>query len=86
MCSAVWVIFQTLNLCWNTVFVATEIYKAIVLLMTTTTVADCDVAVVITARTTDFLFELRGNGRAFMQGGCHHLKHAATTGRGWLNF
>ena len=56
------------------------------LLMTTTTVANCDVAVVITARTTDFLFEQRGYGRAFMQGGGNHLKHAATTGRGWLNF
>jgi hypothetical protein len=54
--------------------------------MTTTTVANCDVAIVITARTTDFLFEQRGYGRAFMQGGGNHLKHAATTGRGWLNF
>jgi hypothetical protein len=54
--------------------------------MTTAAMTDCDVTVVISARTTGFLFEQRRNWRAFMQVRCDHLEHATTAGRGWLGF
>jgi len=47
MSSTVWVVFKAFNFGGDPVFVALEIDQTIVLLMTTTTMTDCDVAVVL---------------------------------------
>ena len=51
------VVFETLDLGRDPILVATEVNQAIVLLVTAATMADRDVAVVVTARTTDLLFK-----------------------------
>ncbi|MNZ74645.1 hypothetical protein D3C78_930980 [compost metagenome] len=80
------VIFQTLDLCRDTVLVATEVDDTVVLLVTTATVADRDVTVVVTARTTGLLFQQRRVGLTLVQVRANNLHHATAASRSRLNF
>ena len=80
------VVFQTLDLGGNAVFVATEVDDTVLLLVTTATMANGDVTVVVTARTTRLLFEQTCVGRALVQVGGDHLDHAAAAGRCGFDF
>lgn len=80
------VIFQTLDLCRDAILVATEVDDTVVLLVTTATMTDGDVAVVVTARATGLLFEQRRVGLALVQVRADNLHHATAASRSRLNF
>src|ERR1700730_10718608 len=65
--STVWIVFDTLNLGWNTILGALEIDYAVMLLMTTTDMTGSDMAVVVTARGLRFLFEQGLQRTTFVQ-------------------
>jgi len=56
MCAAVWIVFDTLNLGWNTILDALEINKAVMLLVTTTLMPCGDATHVIAPTIFGFLF------------------------------
>src|SRR5690606_24685931 len=84
--SAVGVVFETLNLGRDAILVATEIDQAIVLLVTTATMAHGNVAIVVAARAAGFLFEQSCEWCALVQIRRYHLDHSAATSRGRLDF
>src|SRR5690606_24236790 len=86
MRGTVGVVFEALDLGGDSVFVATEIDQAVMLLVTAATMAHGDVAIVVTARAARFLFEQSCEWCAFVQIRRYHLDHAATTSRGRLDF
>src|SRR5690606_14270606 len=86
ICSAVWIVFNTLNFGWNAILVALEIDNAIVLLVTTTDMTGGNVTVVVTTGAFRFLFEQARKRTAFVQVVINDLDHAATTRRGRLDF
>jgi hypothetical protein len=81
MRSAVWVVFNTLDLGRNRVFVTTEVNHTVVVLMTTTLVTGCDVTVVVTARFLVLGFQQRGVRLTFVQVVTGNFDNAALTGR-----
>src|SRR5690606_14538754 len=80
------VVLQALDLGRDAVLVATEIHDAVMLLVTAATMANGDVAVVVAARTARLLFEQRGVRSTLVQVRGNDLDHAATAGRGRLDF
>jgi hypothetical protein len=54
--AAIGIVFEPLNLCGNPILIATEIDDSIVSLMPTATVPGCDVAVVVTTRSSFITF------------------------------
>ncbi|KMJ52692.1 hypothetical protein ACG97_12530 [Vogesella sp. EB] len=77
----VWIVFDTLNLGRNRVFVTTEIDDAILFLVTTTHVTGSDVAVVVTATGRVFLLNQCGVRAAFVQVRVYHLDNSTATSR-----
>src|SRR5690606_34530749 len=84
--AAVRVVFQAFHLGRNTVLVATEVDNTVVLLVTTPTVTNRDVTVVVTAGGAGFLFQQGRVGSAFVQFAVNHFDHATTTRRRRLDF
>lgn len=80
------VVFQTLDLRGDAILVATEVDDTVVLLVTAATVADRDVTVVVTARTTGLLFQQRRVGLTLVQVRADDLHHATAASRSRLNF
>jgi hypothetical protein len=81
MRSAVWVVFNTLDLGRNRVFVTTEVNHTVVVLVTTALVTGCDVPVVVTTRFLVLGFQQRGVRLTFMQVVTGNFDNAALTGR-----
>jgi hypothetical protein len=81
MRSAVWVVFNTLDLGRNRVFVTTEVNHTVVVLVTTALVTGCDVPVVVTTRFLVLGFQQRGVRLTFVQVVTGNFDNAALTGR-----
>src|SRR5690606_32008129 len=86
MRGTVGVVFKALDLGGDSVFVATEVDQAVMLLVTAATMAHSDVAIVVAARAAGFLFEQSCEWCALVQIRRYHLDHAAATSRGRLDF
>src|SRR5690606_8025719 len=77
---------KALDLGGDSVFVATEVDQAVMLLVTAATMAHSDVAIVVAARAAGFLFEQSCAWCALVQIRRYHLDHAAASSRGRLDF
>src|SRR5574343_809433 len=80
------IVFDALNFSRDGVFVATEVYDTVVLLMTTTLVAGSDVTVVVTASSRRFLFNQRCERSAFVQVRMYDLNNGTTTSGSRFHF
>jgi hypothetical protein len=83
---AVRIVLQALDGSGNAILVALEIHHAVILLVSTTHMADSNMAVVVAAGGSVFLFHQRGMRLALMQVGVDHAHHGAPSGGCWFKF